>query len=88
MIFSKQFLQDEEGETILNEVVDTSRWSVHYRRVFQHDGKFYETFYSVGATDQQDECPYEYEPDEIECAEVFRTEKTVIVYQREGSEAA
>lgn len=83
MKFSKEFLTEAiyEGPTISDEIVDTSRWSVIHRRVFEHEGKFYETTYSVGATECQDEGPYEYEDDEIECKEVFRKEKMVIVYE-------
>jgi hypothetical protein len=68
------------AETVCSGIVDTSRWSIHYERVFKYDGKFYRTHYSVGATEQQDERPYEYEDDEIECEEVFPVEKTVTVY--------
>jgi len=49
--------------------------------VFETEGKFYETFYSVGATESQEERAYEYEPDDIECKEVFPVEKTIIVYE-------
>lgn len=30
------------------------RWSVDHR-IFEHDGRFYQRFYSVGATEEQDE---------------------------------
>jgi hypothetical protein len=45
------------------EIVDTSRWSVFYSRVYKHIGtnKFYEMGYSSGATEQQDERPFEYD---------------------------
>ena len=86
MKFNKGFLQDvvygDEGEIIENKIVDASRWSIHYRMVFKHDNKFYETFYSTGATETQDERPYEYEADEIECHEVFSVEKTITVYEK------
>ena len=81
MIFKKEFLQEMEGETIQETIIDHSRWSVLYERVFEYEGKFYCTHYSVGATEQQDESPYEYEPDEIECQEVKPVEKLVIVYE-------
>ena len=82
MKFSKEFLIEAlEKNAIVEHITDTSRWSVHYRRVFEHEGKLYETFYSVGATECQDESPYEYADDEIECKEVFRKEKLVTVYE-------
>jgi hypothetical protein len=54
---------------ILDEIEDTSRWSVHHRIIFAYQGRFYETYYSVGATEMQDERPWEYD-DEVECVEV------------------
>lgn len=86
MLFEKQFLLDlldDDGDpTVYDKIIDTSRWSIHYERVFKHDGKFYRTYYSVGATESQDESPYEYEPDMIECGEVKPVEKVVIVYEK------
>jgi hypothetical protein len=81
MKFSKEFLQDDGGETIFNEISGKSRWSVEYERIFKFEDKFYRTHYSVGATESQDERPYEYEEDEIECEEVFPHIETVIVYK-------
>lgn len=80
MKFSKEFLQDEGGETIECVITGKSRWALQYRRVFKHNERFYETHYSVGATESQEETPYEYDPSDIECAEVFPTQKTVTVY--------
>lgn len=63
--------------------VESSRWSRHYEMVFKDitTDKYYITYYSVGATECQDEAPYEYEPDEIEVKEVKPVEKTIIVYE-------
>ncbi len=54
---------------LTNEITDTGRWSVYHEIVFAHDGKFYKTCYSVGATEHQDERIWEYE-ENIECWEV------------------
>lgn len=54
---------------LLDEITDTSRWSIHHRIIFSYQGKFYQAYYSEGATEMQDESPWEYE-DEIECVEV------------------
>ena len=62
--FKKEDLVDEMFEVIEDEIIDQSRWSVHHRQVFKHEGKFYETYYSCGATEQQEEYPYENDPDE------------------------
>jgi RNA-splicing ligase RtcB len=82
MKFKKQDLQDEAFRIVESGMVDKSRWSIHYRAIFEHEGKFYETTYSVGATEQQDERPYEYDPDEIECPEVHKVPKTIEVWER------
>jgi len=73
--FSKDFLVDElnlpdnDDIVMLDEIIDHSRWSVIHNIVFEHEGKFYQTGYSVGATESQYESPWEYD-DEVECTEV------------------
>jgi len=93
MLFKKEILkellwdeeyEDEKGDeykTILNEINDTSRWSIHHKHIFSFKGKYYITYYSVGATEQQDESPYEYDDDMIECDEVEPYEETIIKYR-------
>ncbi len=68
----KDYLKNELDlpyNAIKNNIVDTSRWSIHHEIIFSYDGKFYRTYYSEGATEIQDESPWEYE-NEIECVEV------------------
>ena len=70
--FSKQYLMNEldlPDNAILDEICDTSRWSVNHSIVFADKGKFYRANYSVGATEVQDESPWEYE-NNVECTEV------------------
>lgn len=72
MKFKKNFLVNEldlPSAAILDEITDNSRWSIHHKIVFEHDGKFYQTHYSEGATEMQDESPWEYE-DDVDCVEV------------------
>lgn len=82
--FTKELLVDgldlpwNDSIVKYNEVIDTSRWSIIYDLVFEFDGKCYQTTYSVGATESQDERPWEYE-DIIDCVEV--EEKEVMVKQ-------
>lgn len=86
-IFTKEFLKQilfdetEEGVLVRDQIVDQSRWSVEYEMIFSVDDKFYRTHYSVGATEQQAEAPFEYSPDEIECREVRMVEKTIKVWE-------
>jgi len=87
MKFPKQLLCDlaydetDEAKLIESELVDVSRWSIHYRMVFKIDNKFYSADYRKGATESQDESPFEYDPEEIECEEVFPQARTIIVYE-------
>lgn len=82
--FSKEFLLailEYEGY-ISNEIVDTSRWSIQYEMIFADNGKFYEAHYQRGATEQQEESPWEYDGDMITCYEVIPVTKTITVYER------
>lgn len=76
-------LPDEgcDGVELIEDNIDGhSRWSVHHEIVFKWvDGKYYRACYSVGATEMQDECPWEYD-DEINCTEVKPTQVTKTVF--------
>lgn len=78
--FTKEYLLNELdvlGNSVSDVITDTSRWSVFHTIVFQDkDGKFYEASYSCGATECQDESPWEYEQI-IECTEVEQREVPV-----------
>lgn len=81
--FSREFLIEELGlpsNAIEDEVVYNTRWSIVHSIIFSLDGKFYETEYSVGATEIQDESPWEYES-EVECDEVYKVQKMVDVWE-------
>lgn len=70
--FTKEYLKNELDlpySAIKDTIVDTSRWSVQHEIIFEFQGKFYRTYYSVGATEMQDERPWEYD-DTVECTEV------------------
>ena len=83
MKFSKEMLINELDlpySAKIDKVVDNTRWSVIHEIIFEHEGKFYRTSYSVGATEEQDEGPWEYD-DEVECTEVHEVEKVVKVWE-------
>ena len=69
-------------ETVTSEITDTTRWSICYEKIAKRisDGKFFKLNYRVGATEMQDESPYEW-VDEVSIPEVFPVEKTIIVYE-------
>ena len=79
----KQLAADDEPEgyeVIEEELTDSTRWSLIYSMVFKYKDQFYMTYYSCGATESQDERPYDYEEDEVLCVEVEPKEVTKIVY--------
>ena len=84
-VFTKEIMQEiawndcKEAEIIEDNIIDTTRWSVVHEIVFKYEGKFYQSNYSKGATEQQDENPYEYDDEFIKCTEV--EQKQVLVYQ-------
>lgn len=74
--FTKEFLVDElglpwEGPVLSDTITDNGRWSIHHELVFKNpeDGKCYLCSYSVGATESQDERPWEYDK-HVDCTEV------------------
>jgi hypothetical protein len=87
--FKRDFLVDTLGlpydedkklvEILVQDICDQSRWSTHYRLIFKLDGECYETFYSEGSTEMQEEDPWEYE-DEVECTIVEPVEVKIIQY--------
>jgi len=73
------------AEVISDEIIATSRWSMHHMCIFKLDDRFYRTYYSKGATEMQDESPYEYDGEWIEVTEVVP--KQVVVTQYVTKEA-
>lgn len=70
-----------EGYALLvDEQTGSGRWSSYHRMVFAFEGKLWETTYSRGLTESQDERPYEYDGEEVDCVEVEARPKTVTEY--------
>lgn len=67
--------RDQDFEVIEDEIVDTSRWSIVYSLVVKRksDGKFFSDSYRVGATECQEESPWD--SDEPSFTEVFPLRK-------------
>jgi len=80
-IFDKNYLVNELDLPWTAEedrIIGNGRWSINHEIVFEdNDGKFYQTRYSVGSTEIQDERPWEYE-DQVECVEVVKKPVTVM----------
>ncbi len=68
-------------ETVHDEISGKRRWSVDHWLVVKRksDGRFFADGYSVGATESQDERPWEY--DEPNFTEVFAKQITTTVYE-------
>lgn len=71
----------EDWVSIEEDIVDTTRWSNIYEGIFQHipSQKYYKMWWSVGATESQDEQPFEY--DDPAPVEVHEVEKLVKVWE-------
>lgn len=76
-------LWDEEGakgNILEDKITGNSRWNILHSIIFSYGDKFYSAKYSVGATEMQDNGPWEY-IDEVECTEVKQVEKLVKVWE-------
>ena len=77
--FKTKFLREEldlPWEATEDKILDQDRWSTFHEIVFEYEGKYYQTTYSVGSTECQDERPWEYE-EELEATEVEQKEVLV-----------
>jgi len=75
--------ENDEYEIVSDDVEDNDRWSIHHCLVVKHlpTDKFYQTYYSVGATEQQDESPFELGDDKNEWDEVEQVEVLTKVWK-------
>lgn len=70
------FGDSPDFDVVRDEIVDHSRWTVAHTVVVRRksDQKLFISHYSVGATESQDQSPYEYdEPEFYEAREVTKT---------------
>lgn len=65
----------------VNDIHDNSRWSITYKLVFQVDDKYWLSFYRVGATEYQDERPWQFEGDMVDCCRVYPHVVQTTVYK-------
>lgn len=70
---------DDGADVVRDKIAGTSRWSIKHELIFKRDGKLYRVHYSVGATESQDESPWEY-TDPVECTEVRAVQVSVTDY--------
>jgi len=70
---------DSGADVVRDQIVSHGRWTVGHELIFRRDGKLYRTHYQRGATESQDEGPWEY-TNPVICTEVIAVEKTVVDY--------
>ena len=86
-MFPKKMMQEilwgevEESTIERDTIVGHDRWSVQHELIFQYKGQLYSCGYSKGATEMQDEAPFEYDNDMIECIMVKPVQKMVTEYE-------
>jgi hypothetical protein len=73
---------DTDGyEVVERRQVGNSRWSIKHEGVFSApDGRFWRCEWSEGATEMQDEEPWQYDEDVI-CTQVRPVKVTVVAYE-------
>ncbi len=89
--FKKQELEaldlpwnNSAGLILEDKIVGHRRWSVDHLLTFRMpdmpDGQAWQTTYSVGATESQDEGPWEYQ-DDVVCTLVHMVPKTIMTWE-------
>ncbi|MBU8921732.1 MAG: hypothetical protein KOO63_07930 [Bacteroidales bacterium] len=73
---------NDDFEIILDELEELDRWSATSRLIVRQmsTDKFFETYYSQGATEQQDQAPFEY-AGTVTWNEVAPVEEMCLVYR-------
>lgn len=77
--------EHDDWQIIADEITEHTRWSVRSEAICRHipTDKYYLIPYSVGATEHQDERPFEYVLDEdVEIYEVVKKEITTYKWVR------
>jgi hypothetical protein len=75
--------EETDGLTVISdEMSDKARWTIGYDLTFREEstGKFYQTYYRKGATENCDEQPFEFEGFEVACYEVEPKTVQTIIY--------
>lgn len=78
---SDEFLKREDIEIVESEIIDHRRWSVDYLMTFRQGDRYFRVDYSMGATEHQDQGPFDDCGEFVEVEEVVPVEKTIVVYE-------
>ena len=73
----------ERIEVLKDSLIDSSRWSLIYEVIFLdgEDGKTWSTTYTTGATENQDQGPFEYDDEMVPCIEMEAAKIVVETYK-------
>ncbi|AAX63589.1 hypothetical protein PHG31p100 [Aeromonas phage 31] len=78
-------------ETLVNDIIDQGRWTVEYDFVFSFEKdmikRHFRAPYRTGATECQDEMPWENEGEFVEAEEVEQYEVVTVGYRRKHNGA-
>ena len=82
---SKEFMQDILwGKNVVRDtIVEHNRWTVRHELIFKEGDKIFRAHYHVGATEYQEEHPWEHE-DPVKVVEVKAVSISTIEYQEIG----
>jgi hypothetical protein len=75
-----ELLDDPNSGLIQDTIVDTARWSIVHKIIVKIGDKLYQSRYSVGATECQEERPWEWDKT-VDFFEVEEYQKTVTDYR-------
>lgn len=79
---ARRIVWEDTSDFILVEssVTDTSRWSIQHEGICQHieSEKYYFIDWSVGATEMQDEGPFEYHKGDVTLTEAIQKEVKIM----------
>lgn len=91
LVYSGEYYEaGYELEVVRTRISDQSRWSIFHEMIIHDvtDGKYYVSEYSVGATEAQDESPYEFEPEVVDVTEVYEVKQIVSWFVSDKNEFA
>lgn len=77
---SREDARDLLDDAIEDRIIGIRRWSLDHEAIIHYQGTTYRTRYSHGATEAQDERPWQYE-DFAEFVEVHAVERVVKVWE-------
>jgi hypothetical protein len=73
--------EEMDGYTMISDkIIDNDRWAIRSELTFKYDDKYYIVHYRRGATELQDEYPFDDCGDLVECMEAERHAKPVYYY--------